>query len=266
MFCDLHLHSNYSGDCETPMDLMVKQAIEIGMNSICFTDHQDTDNPYDGELFEIEFESYFKELEYLKDLYKDKIEILFGVELGLQTRLAQRHSKMLKQYPFDFVIGSNHLINGLDPFFPEFFQTREESLGYQEYFESVLSNIKAFSEFDVFGHLDYVIRYGPNKNHFYSYKKYAEVIDQILKSLIKQQVGLELNTGGFKYGLGHPNPHEDIIKRYHELGGEIITLGSDAHVPKYLGYEFEKALNILKECGFNYYTIFRQRKPENILI
>lgn len=266
MICDLHLHSNFSGDSNTPMESIVKQAILLGIDIICFTDHQDTDNPYDGDLFEIDFESYFKEYEILKKRYTDKIEILIGMELGLQTRLAKRHSEMLKQYPFDFVIGSNHLINGLDPYFPEFFQTREESAGYQEYFESVLSNIHAFSEFDVFGHLDYVIRYGPNKNKFFSYRKYADIIDEILKTLIEKQVGLEINTGGFKYKLGHPNPHEDILKRYQELGGTIITIGSDAHTIEYIGYEFHKALSILEQCGFKYYTIFRNRKPEYILI
>lgn len=266
MICDLHIHSNFSGDCEAPMEKMVLQGISLGIDAICFTDHQDTDNPYDGELFEIEFDSYFKELNRLKDLYQNRIQILFGVELGLQPSLAVKHSNMLHKHPFDFVIGSNHLINGLDPFFPQFFQTREESAGYQEYFESVLTNIKAFSEFDVFGHLDYVIRYGPNKNKFYSYTKYREIVDEILKTLIEKQVGLELNTAGFKYGLGHPNPHEDILKRYHELGGDIITIGSDAHTTQYLAYEFKKAFSILKACGFQYYTVFRKRKPEYILI
>ncbi|RDU24274.1 histidinol-phosphatase HisJ family protein [Anaerosacchariphilus polymeriproducens] len=266
MICDLHLHSNFSGDSNTPMELIVKQAIFLGIDIICFTDHQDTDNPYDGELFEIDFELYFKEFETLKKLYSDRIELLIGMELGLQTRLAKRHSDMLKKYPFDFVIGSNHLINGLDPYFPEYFQTRKESAGYQEYFESILSNINAFSEFDVFGHLDYVIRYGPNKNKFYSYKKYADIIDEILKTLIQKQVGLELNTGGFKYGLGHPNPHEDILKRYKELGGEIITIGSDAHTIEYIGHEFNRAISILKQCGFKHYNIFKNREPEYILI
>ena len=93
-------------------------------------------------------------------------------------------------------------------------------------------------------------------------RAYREILDEILKVLIEKGIGLECNTAGFKYGLGHPNPTEEILLRYHELGGEILTLGSDGHAPKHLAYDFEKAGNLLKACGFRYYTIFKNRKPE----
>ena len=91
---------------------------------------------------------------------------------------------------------------------------------------------------------------------------YKEIIDEILRYLIDKGIGLELNTSGFRYGLGHPSPHEDILERYHDLGGEIITIGADAHSPEYFAYEFTKAQNILKKCGFTYYTYFKERRPE----
>ena len=96
----------------------------------------------------------------------------------------------------------------------------------------------------------------------YSYKQYADIIDEILKLLIEKGKGIEINTGGFKYGLGHPNPTEDIIARYRELGGEIITVGADAHKPEHVAFDFEKVSGILKEAGFSYYTVFKNRKPE----
>lgn len=130
----------------------------------------------------------------------------------------------------------------------------------------ILENIAAFDGFDVYGHIDYVVRYGPNKNANYSYQKYADIIDEILKALIIKGKGIEINTGGFKYGLGHPNPAEDIIKRYHELGGEIITIGADAHQPEHVAFDFEKVPSILKEAGFTHYTVFKNRKPEFIPI
>ena len=86
-----------------------------------------------------------------------------------------------------------------------------------------------------------MVRYGPAKNKNYSYQAYREILDEILKVLIEKGIGLECNTAGFKYGLGHPNPTEEILLRYHELGGEILTLGSDGHAPKHLAYDFEKA-------------------------
>ena len=105
------------------------------------------------------------------------------------------------------------------------------------------------------------MRYGQNKNKFYSYDAYADVIDAILEKLIDMGKGIEINTGGFKYGLGHPNPCEDILKRYRALGGEIITIGSDAHEPKHVAYNFAKIPGILREAGFTHFTVFENRNP-----
>ena len=131
-----------------------------------------------------------------------------------------------------------------------------------EYFESILENIAAFHEFDVYGHIDYVVRYGPEKNKNYSYDKYKDVIDEILRQLIAHGKGIELNMAGFKYGLGHPNPTEEILHRYRELGGEIITIGADGHAPDQIAWDFDKVPQLLKAAGFDYFTVFTKRKPE----
>ena len=122
--------------------------------------------------------------------------------------------------------------------------------------------LKSLLLFRVCGHIDYVVRYGPNRNLYYTYEKYRDILDEILRVLVQKGIGLECNTAGFKYGLGHPNPTEKILSRYRELGGEILTLGSDAHAPEHIAYDFERAGALLKECGFHYYTVFRNRKPE----
>lgn len=145
-----------------------------------------------------------------------------------------------------------------------FFEERTEQEAYQEYFESIVENILAFDDFDVFGHIDYVVRYGPEKNANYSYEQYREILDVILKLLVDRGKGIEINTAGFKYGLGHPNPTEEIISQYRKFGGEIVTIGSDAHSPEQIAYAFEKVPDILKDCGFSYYTVFQGRKPEFI--
>ena len=116
--------------------------------------------------------------------------------------------------------------------------------------------------FDSLGHLDYVVRYGPTRNREYDYRDYRDIIDEILKILIRNDKALECNTGGFHYGLGQPNPCEDILRRYRELGGELLTLGSDAHDPSRLGYDFDRARELLRSCGFSSYTVYHQRKPE----
>ena len=127
---------------------------------------------------------------------------------------------------------------------------------YREYFESILENLNTYSDFDVYGHLDYVVRYGPDRNRFYTYEAYADIIDEILRKLISMGKGIEVNTAGFKYGLGHPNPTEAVLLRYHELGGEILTLGADAHVPEHVAYAFDRLPQILRHAGFRYFTVF----------
>ena len=118
-----------------------------------------------------------------------------------------------------------------------------------------------FHDFDVMGHLDYVVRYGKNKEKEYSYKMFADEIDALLRELIEHGKGLELNMAGFKYGLPFAHPHPDILKRYRELGGEIVTVGADGHRPEHIAWEFDKACDILKGCNFKYYTEFKERKP-----
>ena len=263
IYSDFHLHTTFSGDGETSMKDMIEHGIALGLKTICFTEHMDFDYDPDCDVdFLLDTKSYYDAFLKHKEIYQDKIELLFGVELGLQTHLAGKHKEYLASYPFDFVIGSSHLIHGMDPYYPKFFKNRREKECLTEYFQSILENIDAFCEFDVYGHIDYIIRYSPERKDNYSFEEYYELIDKILKKIIALGKGIELNTGGFKYGLGHPNPHENILKRYREFGGEIITVGSDAHTQEYLAHEFPKACEILKDAGFSYYTIFKNRKPE----
>lgn len=266
MLNDYHLHSHFSGDSDTPPEEMINQAVLLGMKTMCFTDHYDLDYPDEPDLFLFDIEKYFKEMQQLKERYRSRIQVCIGVELGLQKHLQKECTQVVAQYPFDFIIGSSHVVNHKDPYYPAYFEGRKEEECYREYFQSILDNLASFQDFDVYGHIDYIVRYGPDKNKFYSYQKYQDILDEILKTCIRKQIGLELNTGGLAYGLGHPNPHPDILQRYRELGGEIITVGSDAHTPQRLAYEFKKAADILSYCGFQYYTIFKERKPEFIKI
>lgn len=264
MFWDQHMHCNFSGDSDALPEDMIKAGIAHGLSGICFTDHLDYDYPEEPNIFLLDFDNYFKVLPDLREKYTDKISVNIGIELGLQTQAAGQNLAVAEKYPFDFIIGSSHVVNHMDPYYPEFFAGRDEDAAYMEYFESVLENINSGVDFDVYGHIDYVVRYGPNKNAFYTYEKFKDIIDEILTQLISKGKGIEVNTGGFKYGLGHPNPTEDIIKRYRKLGGEIITMGADAHVPEYVAYEFDKTAQIIKNCGFKYYTVFKNRKAEFI--
>ncbi|MCR4892397.1 MAG: histidinol-phosphatase HisJ family protein [Lachnospiraceae bacterium] len=190
------------------------------------------------------------------------LEVLFGVELGLQPQLVPFSREYAASYPFDFIIGSSHVVKKQDPAFSAYFErfsTEKEAL--MAYFEEELLCAQKFDEFDVYGHLDYAARYAPSGKDVFSYRKYADVLEEILKTLIDKGKGIEINTGGFRKSIHRSNPHPDILKRYRELGGEIITVGSDAHRVEDVAADFARAEKILREGGFTHYTLFRQRKP-----
>lgn len=263
---DFHLHSYFSGDSTAPMEQMILKGIELGLTQMCFTEHMDLDFPtteLDPEgKFECNIDSYLYELIGFREKYKDKIKILFGLELGMQPHLARRHAILTKSYDFDFIIGSSHICNGKDPYYPPFYEGRSEEEAYREYFMSIIDNIKKFKNFDVYGHLDYVVRYGPNRDAEYTYEKYQDILEEILKLLIAEEKGIEINTGGLAKGLRDLHPCTAILKRYRELGGEIITIGSDAHAPSDMTRAFDRASQVLLDCGFKYYTTFENRLPE----
>lgn len=262
---DFHLHSSFSGDSDTPMEDMILRGIELGLTEMCFTEHNDFDYPVTERetpgFFEVNPDAYLYDFLKLREKYEGRIHLLFGVELGLQPHLSRRNAAFVKAHDYDFVIGSSHLCNGKDPYYPSFYEGRAQEDAYREYFESILENLKSYSDFDVYGHLDYVVRYGPKKDEAYSYEMYREIIDKILTRLIDMEKGLEVNTSGLSKGLRDPNPCAGILKRYRELGGEIVTTGSDAHAPGQIAHAFERASEILKECGFRYYAAYEKRSP-----
>lgn len=259
---DFHTHSFFSGDSEEPTENIVRAAYDRGMKTICLTEHMDYDYP--EENFVLNTDKYMAELARVRELFKGKIEVLFGVELGLMDYLAPRLYDYTSKYDFDFIIGSSHLVDGEDPYYPEYFDRLGDKNGILRYFESILANISVYDNFDVYGHLDYAVRYSHAKN--YSPADYRDITDEIIKKLVSMGKGIELNTAGLKYGLGWAHPHPDLLKRCRELGVEIVTVGSDGHKAEHIAWEFEAASDILKAAGFEYYAVFRHRKPEFVKI
>jgi len=260
---DFHMHSSFSGDSEAPMEQMIRQAIQIGLEQICFTEHLDFDYPecpdMSADMWMNDTDSYQRQICALRDKYAGQIRILFGIELGMQPHIALENQRYVQSRDFDFVIASSHVCHRQDPYYPTFYEGRTQEEAYREYFCSILENVRIFHDFDVYGHLDYVVRYGPCKDEGYSYEKYKDIIDAILALLVENGKGLEINTSGWKYGLRQPNPCADILKRYRALGGEVVTVGSDAHKPEYIGYEFARAADLLRDCGYSRYAIFAGR-------
>lgn len=263
---DYHLHSSFSGDSDAPMEEMILRGISLGLTHMCFTEHNDFDYPVTEDcpegFFDLNTDAYLYDLIRYREKYQNRLHLLFGLELGLQPHLVRKNAVLAKSYDFDFIIGSSHICNGKDPYYPVFFDGRSEEEAYREYFQSIFDNIRRFQNFDVYGHLDYVVRYGPNRDKDYSYTKYQDLFDKILRLLIENGKGIELNTGGLRSGMRDVHPCTDVIRRYRELGGEIITIGSDAHISGHIAAGFDVAENVLSACGFKYYTIFEKRVAE----
>ena len=268
---DMDMHTWFSTDSEAcPCD-MADEAVRKGLKTICFTDHFDKDDLEWGEEGIFDVDAYFVEMQKLQEEYAGKLNIRIGIELGLRTYLKDYYEELTKKYPFDFVIGSVHNVpykkdaegNILytDPAAEKLFTDRTDKEAYRLMMETTLENVRTSDCFQTLGHLDYVVRYGKSREKEYSYTDYADIIDEILKLLIEKEKGLEVNSAGLKYGLPFAHPHPDVLKRYRELGGEIITIGADAHKPEHIAYDFAKAEEILKSCGFKYYTEFFEQKP-----
>lgn len=260
---DHHVHTDFSADCETDIETLINKARNLGLKSLMLTDHVDFDSPEPIFRDLIDYDEYIETLEKIQNKNKD-LEILMGVEVGYQSHLHERLKEFLSSYPFEFVICSMHCCDGIDFYNGDFFKGKSQYQAYDEYFESVKKSVQNYNDFDVYGHLDYITRYGDYENKEIKYLTYKEVIDEILKLLVQNGKGIELNTSGFRYGLDVIHPSIDILKQYKQLGGEIITLGSDAHRPEDLQANFNQAINILKDLEYKAITQFRGRKPQFI--
>lgn len=163
--------------------------------------------------------------------------------------------ELINASAFDFIIGSCHIVDNMDPYYTDFWKNRQDRDAFELYFKTLLEGLLEFSQIDTLGHLDYVVRYSPNRDSNYSPRDYQDVIDEILKFIIEKDIKLEINTSNLSKGFDFFNPHTDIIKRYKELGGKYVTLGSDAHKAEYIGYGFDKAYEIANYFDLKIFTL-----------
>ncbi len=263
----MHVHTRFSTDSDAVMEESVKKAIEIGLERIAFTEHMDLDFPekyregvrsyfteeskkihsdYDSvPIFTFDIEGYFKEVTRLQKKYEGKIQIIPAMEMGLRAGrddLNREYDRLKKEYPFLFTLGSIHLVDDNDPFYPEVWGTDPDAF-MKRYYENMLDAVSAYKGFSSLAHIDYAARYVPEnlidctKAEFFhsNYRKNKDLIDRILKTIIKNDIALEINTRCLFVGYGHVHPCEDTIQSYLKLGGKKFTYGSDAHYTEHVG-------------------------------
>lgn len=253
---DYHTHSALSFDSNASALKMAQKAKEIGLNEICFTDHYDClFNPNDNHyLFTKEEHSKIYD-----NLFVEGIKIKKGIEFGLTPWNVGHADEIIKD--LDFVIGSVHYLESGDPYTEEaFWNGRSTKESFHDYLESVYNCVKIHNNFDVLGHLTYVSKCKLNTSKEpVLYKDFSDVSDEIMKELAYKGIGLEVNTSGID-AVGKFLPDKDFLVRFKELGGEIITVGTDSHDEKRIGQYVPQALEMIKDI-FGYVCTFEKRKP-----
>ena len=271
MFADYHVHSAYSDDSEYPLEQVIRDAVAMGMDEICLTDHVDygikVDWDEDGEIpyygsrprMNVDYPRYMTQLHELQQRYGDRIRIKIGLEFGMQTHTIPQYRALMARYPLDFVILSIHQV-GDQEFWTQDFQRGRTQQQYNEgYYEELLAVMQEFKDYSVLGHLDLITRY--DKQGVYPFERMRPIVEQILRCAIEDGKGIEVNTSSHRYGLSDTTPSVEILKLYRELGGTILTIGSDSHAPAHLGTYIEEARAMLREMGFRQFCTFDRMQP-----
>lgn len=262
---DSHTHSDNSFDGAHSVMFMCESAIQKGLLGIAVTDHADIDFLEEQHFLQRLWQSYF-EVRKARMAYGSSFIISSGMELGepdANYELAERTLAMVK---FDFVIGSIHTIGDKDDFCFSNFQERDPYEVLDAYFKRLLE-LARWNKFDVLGHLTYPLRYmARDGRHDVQIGRCDEIIDEILRTVVKNGKGIEINTSGLRQALGEAMPNLHYVKRFRELGGEIITIGSDAHRAEDLGSSIADGMELAKAAGFQYFSFFKQREPRMLSI
>ncbi len=273
MLADYHVHTEFSFDSDYAMEEVVKDAIAKGLDEICFTDHVDyglmleygsegtTPKPdiHGNPRYNVDYPRYLETIGMLQEKYKGQIVLKRGLEYGIQMCHLEEYRKLYARYPLDFIIHSNHQVDDIELYWPEFFAGKTQKEYNRVYYEEILRTVTAFKDYSVLGHLDSMNRYdplGPCPE-----EDFIDLVQEILKIAIADGKGIEINTSSTRYGLKDTTPSISILKLYRQLGGSIITIGSDSHKKEHLGYGIKKSQELLRDLGFEYFCTYKEMEP-----
>ncbi len=264
---DLHTHTDNSFDGHHSTMFLCETACMKGLRAIAFTDHLEMDAFFKGNFDRTAIQSYF-EVVKARSAFSGKMLVCVGAELGQAVYNKPVSEKLLETMKYDFVIGAIHNLPEIEDFY--YMNFDDESIDYmallEQYFEWEL-RLAEWAKFDTLAHLTYPLRYIVGKyKKSVDMSKFDEIIDEILVTLIKNKKALEINTAGLRQPIGVTSPDERIIRRYKELGGELITIGSDAHYAEHLGAGIDKGYELALKCGFDKIAVYQDRTPTLIPI
>ena len=272
MLADYHVHTEYSDDSVYPMEEVVKDAVRMGLEELCFTDHVDYGVKLDWEsgktieyrngepLANVNYPEYIKEIKRLQDLYGDRIRIKTGLEFGIQVHTIPEYERLFERYDFDFILLAVHQVEDKEFWNQEFQKGRTQQEYQERYYEEMLKLVKEYKHYSVLAHVDLIARY--DQAGEYAFEKIKPFLEEILKTVIADGKGIEVNTSYHRYGLKDTTPSRKILELYRELGGEIITIGSDSHKPEHLGAYVKEAKEMLKKLGFQQFCTYEKMRPQ----
>ena len=278
MRVDYHVHTEFSDDSDYAMEQVIKDAITMKLDEICFTDHvdygvkKDWDEP-GGMIYRkggggepdkmpvanVDYPIYYETFKDLSALYNKDITLKLGLEFGMQAHTIEQYEKLFARYPFDFIILSVHEVEDKEFWNQEFQQGRTQQEYNERYYEELLYLVQNYHNYSVLGHMDLITRY--DKAGTYPFEKLKPLLTEILRTVIADGKGIEINTSSHRYGLTDLTPSRDILKLYRELGGRILTIGSDSHKPEHLGAYIDETKQELKMLGFKEFCTFDKMKP-----
>ena len=255
MIFDFHVHSNNSFDSKEKIIITCEEALKKGISDLAFTEHFSVDE--NKKTFgSMDFKKYFSEIDEAKSKFPS-MNIYVGLELCEPHLKIEDFKKELKELPLDFVLGSIHNIGEKGLRTTAHFYNSTKC--YEAYFNEVL-NMVSMADFDIAAHIDLMARYAYDSVGGYDFSEHREVIEEILKKIISRDKGIEINTSGLRNSLKSVHPKIEIVQLYKDLGGKIITIGSDAHKASDVGEGCNEALRLIEDLGFEYTYTFKNRQ------
>jgi histidinol-phosphatase (PHP family) len=264
---DLHTHTDNSFDGHHSTMYLCETAYMKGIRAIAFTDHLEMDAFLEKNFDRTAIQSFF-ETAKARSAFNGKLIVCVGAELGQAVYNTGISDKLLSTMKYDFIIGSIHNLPEVEDFY--YMDFNDESIDYmsllRQYFEWELK-LAQWNGFDTLAHLTYPLRYIVGKySKPVDMSQFSEIIDEILVTLIKNNKALEINTAGLRQPIGITSPDESIVRRYRQLGGELITVGSDAHYAEHIGAGIEQGYELALKCGFDMVALYQYRMPTLIPI
>ena len=251
MIFDSHMHTRFSADSQMLAADAINRAKSLNLG-IVFTEHFDYRLELNGESFTFDAAKYFSEYGNLRG---DNVRL--GAEVGLRKSARAANDDFTASANFDLIIGSIHLVDDLDIYYPEFYADKDKATAYRKYFSQMAAEA-AVGDYDVLGHIDYICRIAPYDNPEIDYATFKTEIDAVLKIVVERGKVLELNTRRF----GNARALTELVpvyKKYRELGGQFVTIGSDAHEFSSIGNYFDRALNFARELDLTPVTFCERR-------